>query len=104
MSLKMTAPTTLPTCSELVGFAQLLELVGLEAGQVQEIIGLGWVEPSRTGADEFLFQRNDVYRLIKLTRICRDLEISYLGGSIIVDLVDQVERLEARIRELEQLL
>jgi chaperone modulatory protein CbpM len=104
MTVIVSMTANLPTCSELVAFTELLELVGIEEPQAREILSLGWVEPERTAAEEFLFRRQDVYRLIKLTRICRDLDISYMGGSIIVDLVDRVEGLEARIRELEQLL
>lgn len=104
MTLKTNDPSTLPTCSDLVAFAQVLELVGMESPELREILALGWVEPARTRADEFLFRKRDVYRMQKLVRLCRDLEISYMGGSIIVDLVERVERLEARIRELERLL
>jgi len=62
------------------------------------------VDPVRTGAEEYLFRSRDVYRIQKLMRLCRDLEIPFGAGSIIVDLLERVERLEREISELKQLL
>ena len=81
----------------------LFRASGYEA-RMAELLEMGWVDPVRTGAEEYLFRSRDVYRIQKLMRLCRDLEIPFGAGSIIVDLLERVERLEREISELKQLL
>jgi chaperone modulatory protein CbpM len=94
----------LPVKSELIAWAQFIELTGLHPSFVGELIEIGWLEPRQTRGSDLLFRHRDVYRVKKLNRLCRDLEISAVGGSIIVDLVERIETLEQRVRELEQLV
>lgn len=103
MSLKIHGET-LPEPSALVALAQVVELLGVEEVKIIEVVDLGWIQPARTEAQGMLFRARDVYRLRKLCRICEDFELPYIGGTIIVDLLERVERLEHRIRELEKLL
>ena len=102
--LKTTDPQCLPIRSELIAWAQLVEMTCVEPATVAELLEMGWIDPVRTHADEYLFRSRDVYRIQKLMRLCRDLEISFAAGSIIVDLLDRVERLELEISELKRLL
>ncbi|GAB6125098.1 chaperone modulator CbpM [Humidesulfovibrio idahonensis] len=95
---------TLPIRSELIAWAQLVELTCVEPATVAELLEMGWIDPVRTGAEDYLFRSSDVYRIQKLLRLCRDLEISFGAGSIIVDLLERVERLEQEISELRRLL
>ena len=96
-----------PNClirSELIPWGRLVELTCVEPATVAELLEMGWIDPVRTRADEYLFRSRDVYRIQKLQRLCRDLEISHAAGSIIVDLLDRVERLEQELAELRRLL
>lgn len=93
--------TGLPIRSELVAMAELLELTAMPPSRLGELIELGWLEPVQTGADAYLFRQVDIYRIRKLERICADFELPSLGGVIIVDLLDRIDSLERRIRELE---
>ena len=102
--LKINDTQCLPTRSEYIAWARLVELTRVEPATVAELLEMGWLDPVRTGADEYLFRACDVYRIQKLLRLCRDLEISYGAGSIIVDLLERVERLEQEISELKRLL
>jgi hypothetical protein len=95
---------TLPIRSELIAWTQLVQLTCVEPATVAELLEMGWIDPVRTGAEDYLFRSRDVYRIQKLMRLCRDLEISYGAGSIIVDLLERVERLEQEISELRRLL
>ena len=45
----------------------------------------------------------DIYRVRKLERICCDFELPVLGGTIIVDLLERVDQLERRVRDLRGL-
>lgn len=102
--LKQCAKVSLPIRSDLIAWAQLAELTCVEPATVAELMEMGWLEPVRTGAEEYLFRERDVYRIQKLQRLCRDLEIPHAAGSIIVDLLERVERLQQEISELKRLL
>lgn len=96
--------TTVPARSERLSFAQLQELTGLHPTVVGELIELGWITPERTTADAYLFRTRDVYRLRKLDRIQRDFDLPVYGASIVVDLLERIDYLENKVRELHRLL
>lgn len=104
MSITITEANHLPIPSEFIAWTRLVELTCVEPATVAELMEMGWLDPVRTQADEYLFRAQDVYRIQKLQRLCRDLEISRAAGSIIVDLLDRVEHLEREIAELRSLL
>lgn len=89
----------LPERSELVAWAQLVEITRIEPGHVSELLELGWISPVKTNAEEYLFRLRDVYRIQKLMRLCRDLEVSLMGASIIVDLLERIEQLEGDLEK-----
>ncbi|GFM35625.1 chaperone modulator CbpM [Desulfovibrio psychrotolerans] len=94
----------LPIQSEYIAWAEFLELTAVHPTRLGELLELGWLNPARTGQQEYLFTRKDVYRLRKLERICTDFTLSALGGSIIVDLLERIDQLERKVQELELLL
>ena len=94
----------LPERSEYVAWAQLVELTSIQPGEVAELVEIGWITPTTTRAEEYLFRLRDVYRIHKLMRLVKDLDISFYGGSIIVDLLEKVEELEKEIEELRRLV
>lgn len=93
----------LPIRSEFIAWAEFLQISGVHPSRLGELIELGWLEPRRTAGEGYLFRRVDVYRTRKLERICDDFELSCLGGTIVVDLLERIDRLERRVRELEAL-
>ncbi len=94
----------LPERSEFVAWAELVELTEIQPAEVAELVDLGWISPTRTSAEEYLFRLRDVYRIHKLMRLVNDLGISFNSGSIIVDLIERVEELEKEIEELKRLV
>ncbi len=96
--------TSVPARSERISFAQLQELTGLHPTVVGELIELGWITPERTTSESYLFRSRDVYRLRKLERIQRDFELPLLGASIVVDLLERIDYLETKVKELNRLL
>ena len=104
MDIKQVVVTSVPARSERISFAQLQELSGLHPTVVGELIELGWITPERTTADAYLFKPRDLYRLRKLDRIRRDFELPLLGASIVVDLLERIDYLETKVRELNRLL
>lgn len=94
----------LPEPSAKVSWAEFIELTSIGAERLGELIDLGWVEPARTSQGLYLFRMREVYRARKLQRLCLDLEVPLLAGTIIVDLLERIETLEAKVRELERLV
>ncbi len=94
----------LPVRSEWISFTEFVDLTGAHPTRVGELIELGWIEPKVTSREEYLFRAIDIYRLRKLERICRDFELSIVGGSIIVDLLGRIEALERKLQEMERLV
>lgn len=94
----------LPEKSEFVAWAQLVELTSVQPGQMAELMELGWIDPCRTGADDYLFRLKDVYRIHKLMRLMNDLDLTLSSGSIVVDLLERIEELEKEIEELRRLI
>ena len=104
MDIKKRADASPPSTSRKMLFAQIIEMTGMEEEVVLELISLEWVSPASTADGHYLFEARDLYRLRKLSRLCNDLEITAAGGSIIVDLLERVEQLEARIEEMSKLI
>ena len=94
----------LPERSDLVAWGQMLELTRIEPACMAELMDLGWLDPVRPRTDDYLFRLRDIYRIQKLLRLRKDLEISVLGATIIVDLVERVEELEKELNELRRLV
>lgn len=92
----------LPEPSAQISWAEFVELTQVHPSRLGELIDLGWLEPRITGKELYLFRGSDVYRTRKLERICLDLGVSTVGGTIIVDLLQRIEGLERKIKELEQ--
>ncbi|WP_243547131.1 chaperone modulator CbpM [Pseudodesulfovibrio tunisiensis] len=103
LDLRMSG-TNLPERSDCVAWNQLVELTQIQPADVAELLELGWIEPAKTGADEYLFRLKDVYRIIRLMRLVKDLDVSLNSGSIIVDLLERVEELEKEIKALKRLV
>ncbi|WP_027183512.1 chaperone modulator CbpM [Desulfovibrio inopinatus] len=104
MDVKLIVNSGLPTKSELIAWSQFLDQTGIHPSVLGHLIELGWISPVRAGEEQYLFRAKDVYRLRKLDRISRDLDISVEGASIIVDLIERIEHLENKVRDLQRLL
>lgn len=90
----------MPARSTMIVWAEFIELTGTTPERLNELVEMGWITPARTADSALLFRYNDIYRIRKLERLCADFELHTLGGSIVVDLLDRIDALELRIREL----
>lgn len=102
-SVSISVPAA-PAKSGRIVWAEFIEQTGVHPSRLGELIELGWIEPIVTGNKEYLFRLRDVYRLRKFERIMADFELTVQGGTIVVDLLERVEALQTRVRELEDLL
>jgi chaperone modulatory protein CbpM len=90
----------LPIRSPLIAWEEFIQITDSTPERVRELVDMGWLTPTRTAEAVFIFKHDDAYRLRKLERLCADFDLHTLGGSIIVDLLERIERLEHRLREL----
>ena len=97
----------LPGKSHYFAWAEFIELTGIHPSRIGELIEIGWIETRSAGSGgdpQYLFREMDIYRVRKLERICADFELPVHGGVIIVDLLDRIDDLEKKVRELNALL
>jgi len=66
----------------------------------------GLVEPQRSDSNVRLYSDEDIERLRQIKRLTQELGVNLAGVEIILNLLDQIEELQAKIerlqRELEQ--
>lgn len=90
-----------PAVSEYFVWSQAVELTGVEPRRLAELIHMGWIEPVVTVQRQYLFTRTDLARLARFERVRREFEASSLAGSLIIDLVERIDRLEKRLKRLD---
>lgn len=88
----------MPIRSALMVRAEFIELSGTTSDRVNELLDMEWLHPTRTADEALLFGPSDVYRLRKLERLCADFDLHTVAGTIIVDLLERIERLENQLR------
>jgi MerR family transcriptional regulator, heat shock protein HspR len=72
---------------------------------VSRLVALGLLDPVGYNVDrEVLFEAGAVLLLRKILRLRHDLGINYAGIGVVLELMERMERMEERIRELEALL
>jgi len=82
---------------------ELSEHGGVSADYIIDLIDQGILEPLVTQKrDEFLFQTNAVLRLQKALRLQQDLDVNLPGTAVVLDLLDQIDRLNNQVLTLQQ--
>lgn len=86
-----------------MAWEEFVEITGVAPEHLQEIIALGWIETASPNPPAQMFRVADIFRVRQLERICGDFELPVIGGTIIVDLLERIDRLERMVRELNRL-
>ncbi len=89
----------LPAASHLLSEDEFLSLTGLARESLEELVQLEWLACVRT-REAILYQMSDILRVRKLDRLCSDFELSTVGGTIVVDLLERIAELEDEVRRL----
>ena len=92
----------LPIRSTLIAWEEFIQITDSTPERVIELVDMGWLLPDKTADAALIFRPADAYRLRKLERLCLDFELNTVAGSIIVDLIERVDVLERRLRELQK--
>ena len=82
----------------------LADLTGACAVEIESIVALvdeGIVEPAGDERGQWRFSGAQLRRAATALRLQRDLGVTPAGAALVLDLLDEVDRLRARLRALE---
>jgi hypothetical protein len=88
------APSEPVRIEETLSAEAMAAAAGLTSDRLVHLIRLGVIEPVAPGANEFTAAT--AAKLRRMVRLRVDLGVGFVGASIIVDLLEQLERLEYR--------
>ena len=77
---------------------ELCDICSVSAERVRRLVDEGIVEPVGRKPAEWRFTRVSVTRVRFAERVARDLDVNTAGAALALDLLDEVERLRARLR------
>jgi chaperone modulatory protein CbpM len=71
-----------------------------EAQWVIELVEVGLLEPQGTGPSDWRFRAADLICARRVARLQRDFDASLDAAAVMLDLLDQIERLRARLKRV----
>jgi chaperone modulatory protein CbpM len=84
-----------------LSLADLCRVCQLPAERVFELVEQGVVEPIGRDPSRWRFQGISVRRVRCALRLEQDLGVNVAGAALAIDLLEELERLRARLRRLE---
>ena len=73
----------------------------VEADWIAELVEHGVVEPTGQTRSDWQFSSVSIVRLAKAKRLERDLNLNPPGVALVLDLLDEIERLRCRLRSFQ---
>lgn len=86
--------------STLVTFTELCQSCDVGGDVVAEMVELGILEPTGGDPGDWCFAAVGLRRATTAVRLQRDLGVNLAGAALALELLDRIERLEARLRAL----
>jgi len=84
---------------------EIAAAAGMHPGLVERFFHLGLIDPvAFTVSQEPLFAESTVAVVRKIRRLRRQLGINYVGIGVVLELLERIDELESRLRELEDRL
>ncbi len=80
--------------------AEMAGICGLSAERIVEYVELGILEPSGATAHQWRFPAASVPRVLKAARLQRDLGVDASSLALVLDLLDEMDRLRSRLNRL----
>jgi hypothetical protein len=93
--------TTIPAQSSRVCWEEFVQATRIQPQLLQEFVEIDWVCVERSAQNEVLFQTRDIPRIRKAARLYRDFDLTAVGVTIIVDLLQRVEFLEKELQRIK---
>lgn len=69
-----------------------------------ELVELGLIQPAGEGPDEWIFDTAGVTLVRRTLRLQRDLDLDWTAAALMVDLLEERDRLRAELAAMEQRL
>ena len=88
--------------SEEITIDELSRICRVRTEWVRELVDEGVVEPLPVHRTQWRFAATSIVRVQKADRLQRDLGVNLAGTALILDLLDKIEALEARLRGVAQ--
>jgi chaperone modulatory protein CbpM len=85
----------------LVTFAELCQSCDLQGAVVTEMVEVGILDPTGGGPGDWSFDARALRRAATATRLQRDLGVNLAGAALAIELLERIDRLEARLRALK---
>lgn len=76
----------------------------VERHWVTELVEAGVIEPRGTVPEAWSFPASAIVRARATARLVNDLGVNLAGAAVILDLIEERDRLERRLAEIERLL
>ena len=98
MDKKRATTVTVRRYERLVTVEQVADRCDLHPELVRHLTALGLIEPAGESGD--LFTPEVTARVQKIVRLHRDLEIDFNGIGLVLDLLEEIDILKARLHRL----
>ncbi len=79
---------------------QVCAICGVQSERLVELVSFGIVAPVGARTEPWSFDETAVHRLKKALRLHRDLGLDQQGLALSLDLLDEIDRLRARLARL----
>lgn len=86
------------TEQDALSLEDLVEACGAEAAWIIELVEIGVLSPLGEDPAAWRFAAADLLRARRHARLSRDFGASLEAGALILDLLDEIERLHVRLR------
>jgi chaperone modulatory protein CbpM len=87
----------------VVTFAELCQSCDVGDDVVAEMVEIGILDPTGGASGDWCFEAAALRRAATAVRLQRDLGINLAGAALVLELLDRIEELEARLRVAGQL-
>lgn len=102
MSGKHVIVSTVTVETELdLGLEELCGVCHITPDFIQELVAFGVIEPQASALIDWRFNEDHLRRVRMITHLQQDLEINLSGAALVIELMDEIERLRVRTRLLE---
>jgi chaperone modulatory protein CbpM len=84
-----------------ITLSELCEACGASAEHIRMLVAEGVIEPRGPGPEDWRFQSLTITRVRRAQRLERDLGVNLAGAALALDLMDEIQRLQVRLRRFE---
>ena len=81
-----------------ISMVQLSERCMIPEGEIAELVYEGIIEPLKVREKRWRFSRETLWRVQKVQRLRRDLELNISGAALTMQLLDRIDELENMIK------